>query len=122
MNKREKENSLREICARYTEKEYTALDSLKELDRRVKSPALKAAYAAGTAAALVMGTGMSLVMTDIGGTLGIQKPLSVGIVIGIIGLVAAVINYPVYKRILADRRKKYAGEIVKLCDDIIQDR
>ncbi len=121
MNKQEKEYLVQKIRTQYTEKEYTELDTLRELDRKVKAPALRAAYTAGTLAALVMGAGMSLVMTDIGTTVGIQNSLSVGIVIGVIGMAAALINYPVYKKILTGRRKKYAEEIIKLSDSIMEE-
>ena len=41
---------------------------------------------------------MSLVMTDIGTTVGIENPMVPGIVIGVIGMVLAIMNYPVYKK------------------------
>ena len=42
-----------------------------------------------------------------------------GIVIGIIGFILCGINYPIYKRILSSRRKKYADKIIALSDKII---
>ena len=61
---------------------------------------------------------MSLIMTDINVFLGITNPLVPGIIIGVIGLFFAIINYPVYKRILTSRRKKYASKIIELSDKI----
>ena len=66
-----------------------------------------------------MGSGMSLVMTDIGKTVGIAEPMIPGIVIGVVGMLMAIINYPIYKRIMSSRRKKYADKIVKLSDKIM---
>ena len=66
-----------------------------------------------------MGAGMSLVMTDIGTTIGIADPMIPGIAIGIVGMFMALINYPIYKRIMSSRRKKYADKIVKLSDKIM---
>lgn len=69
-----------------------------------------------------MGAGMSLVMTDIGAIIGVTKPMIPGIVIGVIGMVMALINYPMYKGILGSRRKKYAEQIMKLSDKIMGNR
>ena len=42
-----------------------------------------------------------------------------GIIIGVVGMLMAVVNYPVYKRILSSRRKKYADRIMALSDKIM---
>ena len=69
MNKNDQEFLVQKIRTQYTEKEHTALDELKELDTKVKRPANVFASIFGSISALIMGAGMSLVMTDIGGTL-----------------------------------------------------
>lgn len=61
---------------------------------------------------------MSLVMTDIGARLGTES-MTIGIVVGIAGMLMAIVNYPIYKGILGSRRKKYASEIMKLSDKIV---
>lgn len=66
-----------------------------------------------------MGCGMSLVMTDIGSTIGMTDTMVPGIIIGIVGMLMAIINYPIYKGILGSRRKKYADQIMKLSDKIM---
>ena len=108
-----------QIRAQYTEKKHTQLDALKALDKKVKKPANVFAYVFGCISAVIMGSGMSLVMTDIGETIGIASPMTPGIIIGIIGILMAIINYPIYKKLLASRRKKYSAEIMKLSDDIL---
>lgn len=119
MNKNDKDFLVQKIRTQYTEKENTELDALRELDRKVKRPANVFSYVFGSISAIIMGAGMSLVMTDIGATVGIENPMMPGIVIGVIGLVLAIANYPVYKHILASRRKKYADEIIALSDKIM---
>lgn len=119
MNKNDQEFLIQKIRTQYTEKEHTALDALTALDRKVKRPANTSAYVFGTVSAIVMGSGMSLVMTDIGSAVGITDPMIPGIVIGVIGLVMAIANYPMYKRILGARRKKYADQIIALSDQIM---
>jgi len=119
MNKNDQEFLVQKIRAQYTEKEHTGLDELKELDTKVKRPANVFAYIFGSISAIIMGAGMSLVMTDIAETVGIQNPMLYGIVIGIIGMFMAIINYPIYKGILGSRRKKYADKIISLSDKIM---
>ncbi len=119
MNQNDQEFLVQKIRTQYTEKEHTRLDALKELDAKVKRPANVFAYVFGGMSAIVMGSGMSLVMSDIGDTLGMENPMTPGIAIGVIGILMAVINYPVYKRILTSRRKKYADQIMKLSDKIM---
>ncbi|MBQ8835986.1 MAG: dihydropteridine reductase [Clostridia bacterium] len=106
------------IRAQYTEKKITELDELRALDAKVKRPANVFAYIFGSVSAIVMGSGMSLVMTDIGATLGIAGMVP-GIVIGIVGMLMAIINYPMYKKILASRKNKYADKILALSDKIM---
>ena len=119
MNRNDQEFIVQKIRTQYTEKESTELDELKALDAKVKRPANVFAYTYGSVSAIVMGAGMSLVMTDIGATVGISNPMAPGIVIGVVGMVMAILNYPIYKRILRARRKKYAEKIIALSDKLM---
>ena len=107
------------IRAQYLPKTENALDELKQLDRKVKRPPAVFAYVFGSFSAIIMGGGMSLVMTDIGSMLGMAETQIPGVVIGIAGMVMAIINYPVYKRVLADRKTKYAEQIITLSDKLM---
>ena len=104
------------IRSQYTEARHTELDVLKALDARVKKPANIFGYVYGTIGAIVMGTGMSLVMTDIGTVLGIAEPLVPGIAVGLVGLVMTCTTYPIYKKLLTIRKKKYAPQILELSE------
>ncbi len=119
MNKNDKEFLVQKIRTQYMEKEPSQLDELKALDAKVKCPANVFAYAFGSVSALIMGSGMSLVMTEVGETIGMTNPMAPGIVIGVVGMAMAIANYPIYKKILASRRKKYANEIMKLSEKIM---
>lgn len=120
MNKNDQEFLVQKIRTQYTEKEHTQLDELKALDGKVKKPANVFAYGFGAIGAIVMGAGMSLVMTDIGAQLGMAETMVPGIVIGVVGLAMAVFNYPIYKGILASRKKKYADQIIALSDKLME--
>ena len=108
------------IRTQYMEKESTDLDALRELDAKVKRPANVFGFLFGSIGAIIMGGGMSLVMTDIGGTLGMTDPMIPGIIIGLAGMLMAIINYPIYKGILGSRRRKYADKIIALSNKIMK--
>ena len=110
---------VQKIRTQYTEKQHTELEELKTLDAKVKKPANVFAYIYGSVSAIVMGAGMSLVMTDIGATIGLASAMVPGILIGVVGLGMALSTYPLYKKVLNARKKKYAPEVLKLSEKII---
>ena len=110
---------VQKIRTQYTEKQHTELDELKALDAKVKRPANVFAYTYGSASAIVMGVGMSLVMTDIGAVIGLTSTMVPGIAIGVVGLGLALTTYPIYKGMLSSRKKKYASEILALSEKIM---
>lgn len=120
MDKRDQEYLVEKIKSQYTEKEYTELDKLKALDKKVKTPAILFAHVFGSLAAMIMGAGMSLIMADVGATVGVSNANLVGLIVGILGLMMVIADYPIYKRMLNKRRKEYADEIIKLSDKLIK--
>ena len=103
------------IAKEYAPKDNSKIVALRKLDKKAKLPATIFTYTFGIISALVAGMGMCLSMQVIGGTL----PLTVlGIVIGIIGFACTGINYPIYKKMLENGKKKYAYEIVELAREI----
>ena len=119
MNRNEQQAAAR-IREHYTEKQVTDLDTLRELDAKVKRPASVFAYVFGSISAIIMGAGMSLIMTDIAEIIGLTvDPMLPGIVIGVVGMVMALLNYPMYKGVLGSRKKKYGAKILELSDKII---
>ena len=119
MNRNDTQFMAQKIRAQYMEKGTTELDALRALDAKVKRPANVFGYAFGSVSAIVMGTGMSLVMTDIGAILGMTSTMIPGIAVGVVGLGMALLTYPIYKRILASRKAKYASEILALSESVM---
>ena len=119
MNRNDQQFMAQKIRTQYMEKTPSELDTLRELDAKVKRPANVFAYTFGSISAVIMGAGMSLVMTDIGAAIGITSVLVPGIAIGVVGLGMALLTYPMYKVILKSRKKKYGAEILALSDKII---
>ena len=93
---------------------------LRRLDASVYSKATTAALVIGIIGALVMGLGMSIVMTDIGAALGTILAMIVGVGIGIIGIVLVCLAYPMYTRTLKKEREKIAPEILRLTDELMK--
>lgn len=122
MNKNDQQFIAQKIRTQYMEKEEksTDLDKLKALDSKVKLPANIFGYTFGTISALIMGSGMSLVMTDIGEKIGLGDMMVPGIVIGVVGMIMALVNYPIYKKLLGTRKQKYSKEIIELSEKIIE--
>jgi len=96
-----------------SEKKSSDVDTLCQLDKKVKMPANIFAYVFGCLGALILGTGMSLAMKVIGNI------MAVGIVIGIFGIAMMAVNYPIYKMILKSRKAKYSKEILELSEKIM---
>ena len=103
------------IAKEYAPKDSSKVVALRKLDRKAKMPATVFTYSLGITSALVFGAGMCLAMQVIGsGVIGIVA----GISIGVIGMVGCGVNYPIYKKLLENGKKKYAYEIVELAREI----
>ena len=122
MNKNDQQFMAQKIRTQYMEKTPSELDALRELDAKVKRPANAFAYTFGSISAIIMGAGMSLVMTDIGAIIGLASVMVPGIVIGVAGMGMALSTYPIYKKMLSARKKKYAPEILKLSEKIMNNK
>lgn len=120
MANKEQEFMVQKIVTQYTSVEHTEIDELKRLDVKVKRPANVFAYIFGSIGAIVMGSGMSLVMTDIGSVIGLSNGLIPGIVVGAVGMVMCLVNYPIHKSILSSRKKKFAPRILELSEKIMK--
>ena len=108
------------IVNEYSKKETSKVVALKKLDRRAKRPAEIFTYAFGIVSALLFGTGMCLAMKVIGN--GSTLHITLGIILGIISMVLMGINYPIYKKILNNSKKKYSYEIVTLAKEISEEK
>ena len=121
MNRNDKSFMVEKIRTKYVEKKDGSLDELRKLDKKVKAPAEVFAYIFGSVSALVMGAGMSLVMTDVANMLGLGDMTVPGIAVGVVGMVLAIVNYPIYKGILSSRKNKYADKILALSNKILSE-
>lgn len=106
------------IRKNYLPREENKLEQLRRLHQVPTQKAQTAALIVGVMGALIMGTGMSFVMTDLGAAWG-NLAMVLGIVIGVVGMVLVALAYPVYNRVLKNQREKIAPEILKLSDELL---
>ena len=105
-----------QIANEYAPKQTSKVKALKRLDAKAKTPANIFTYTFGIVSSLVLGMGMCLAMGVIGG--GTPLMISLGIVVGCVGIAGAGVNYPLYKKILTKSKNKYASDIIKLANEI----
>ena len=105
-----------QIANEYAPRETSKVIALRKLDARAKLPAMVFTYSMGILSALVFGVGMCLAMGQIGG--GTTGAFVGGILVGVLGMVGMGVNYPVYKRMLENGKKKYAFENMELAKEI----
>lgn len=105
-----------QLANEYAPKEASKVVALRKLDAKAKRPANIFAYTFGIISALIFGTGMCLAMGQLGD--GTTLSFVIGIVVGVIGMAGVAVNYPIYRRMLANGKKKYAYEIIELAREI----
>ena len=116
------QEEIKKIRNKYIEpvKEEDKMTQLRRLDASVHSKATTAALVVGVLGALIMGIGMSLIMTEIGAVLGTILAMVIGICVGIIGIILVCLAYPIYNRTLKKEREKVAPEIIRLTDELMK--
>ena len=95
---------------------------LRRLDASVTNTAQAVALVFGIIGALILGFGMSLIMTDFAEILGFGETMAmvIGIPVGIGGGILASLAYPIYNAIVKAKRKKLAPEIIRLTDELMR--
>ena len=115
---------LKRIRDKYTAPTETEdkMTRLRRLDASVTNTAQAVALVFGVIGTLILGFGMSLVMTELAESLGISgdAAMAIGIIVGIVGGVLASLAYPIYNAIVKAIRKKLAPEIIRLADELIK--
>nr|MBQ8244334.1 hypothetical protein [Oscillospiraceae bacterium] len=115
----EQQKEVEAIRKKYLPKEEDKMEQLRKLHRIPTQKAQAASIALGVIGTLILGTGMSLTMTDLGAALG-HLAIVLGIVTGLAGMVLVALAYPVYNRVLKKEREQIAPEILRLTDELLQ--
>ena len=115
----QQQKEIEAIRNKYLPKEADKMEQLRRLHAIPTQKAQAASLAVGVIGALIMGTGMSLTMTEIGAALG-SLAMVLGILVGIVGMVLVALAYPLYNRVLKKQREKIAPEILRLSDELLK--
>ncbi|MBQ8264644.1 MAG: hypothetical protein IJY96_07725 [Oscillospiraceae bacterium] len=113
------QEEIKNIRKKYAAPEEDKMEQLRRIDRKVTQKAQKRSISIGVVGALIMGTGMSLVMTDIGELVG-GFSLVLGVAVGLVGMALVALAYPVYNRTLRKERRRRAPEIIRLSDELMK--
>lgn len=99
-------------------KKYTAtedkMERLRKLDTAVTDKATIVSILVGVFGALVMGAGMCCAI------LWQEMWFIPGIIIGLIGMAALAMAFPVYLKVLQKERAKIAPEMIRLTDELLK--
>ena len=115
----QRQQEVEKIRKAYLPKEEDKMERLRKLHAVPTQKAQAVALAIGIVGALILGTGMSLCLTELGSSLG-NLAFVLGILIGIAGMAMVAAAYPVFNRVLKNEREKIAPEILQLTDELMQ--
>jgi len=115
----QRQQEVEEIRKKYLPKEEDKMEQLRKLHSIPTQKAQAVSLAVGIIGALILGTGMSLCMTNLGAVLG-TFALVLGILVGLIGMVLVAAAYPLYSRTLKKERERIAPEVLRLTDELLK--
>lgn len=117
----EQRQEIEEIRKKYLPPEQDKMAQLRKLHASVGSKAMTLSLVIGIVGALILGSGMSLIMTDLAASLGIAAgaAMVLGVILGLVGLIMVALAYPVYDRVLKKERARIAPEILRLTDELL---
>ena len=115
----QRQQEVEEIRKQYLPRQEDKMAALRRLHAIPTQKAQTVSLVVGILGALLLGTGMSLCMTELGAALG-HFAMVLGIAVGLAGLVMAAAAYPLYSRTLKKEREKIAPEILSLTDELLK--
>lgn len=115
----ERQQEIEAIRKKYLPKEEDKMEQLRRLHSIPTQKAQAASIAIGVLGTLILGTGMSLCMTELGAALG-HLAMVIGILVGLFGLVMVALAYPLYNRVLRRERQRIAPEILRLSEELLK--
>ena len=115
----QQQQEIEAIRKKYLPKEEDKMEQLRRLHSIPTEKAQAASIAIGVLGTLILGTGMSLCMTELGAALG-HLAMVIGILVGLFGLVMVALAYPVYNIVLRKERQRIAPEILRLSEELLQ--
>ena len=95
---------------------------IRSLDSSATNAARAAAITLGVIGCLILGFGMSLIMTELAAILSLDILLAIiiGSLTGTLGIAILILAYPLYTLILKHKRAAVAPEILRLTDELMK--
>lgn len=88
------------------------MELLRRLDRSTSKKGMVVSIIVGVIGCLLLGVGMCCTMV------WMKNWFIPGIIIGIVGIVAEAVSYPLYTRITRKERERLAPQILKLTEEL----
>ena len=116
------QDEIKRIRQKYQSQEEDSMTRLRKLDASATSKATVMALMFGIVGALILGMGMSLIMTDLAKVFGMTgiANMIIGIIIGLLGIILVILAYPTYSMVLKREQDKIAPEILRLTDELMK--
>ena len=108
------QEEVKRIRQKYENKQEDKMEQLRSLDRKVTQKGTMTAIVVGVIGSLIMGVGMCCVLVWSG------VWFVPGIIVGLLGMAILGVAYPLYIHITQKEREKYAPEILRLADELMQ--
>ena len=111
---------IEKIRAKYSEREGCegGIERLRQLDAAVYSRPKALSITVGIIGTLIMGTGMSIAMTELGSAIGMLA-MPIGVAVGLLGIGVMALAYPIYNAVLRREREKAAPEILRISAELM---
>ena len=118
----EEQDEIRKIRKKYEFRAEDPISRIRKLDNSVTQKATAISLVFGVVGVLIMGSGMSFIMTDLGSVIGLSGniPWVLGMLTGVMGLILVVLAYPMYNNVLKKEREKVASEILELTEELMR--
>ena len=108
------QEEVKKIRQKYENKQEDKMEQLRRLDQKVTQKGTMTAIIVGVIGTLIMGVGMCCTLVWAG------VWFIPGIIVGLLGMAILGVAYPLYLSITKKEREKYAPEILRLADELMQ--
>ena len=115
-------DEIRAIRSKYEKREESKMERLRRLDRSAEGRATAISLIFGVVGTLILGFGMSLIMSELSAMLGLSgiSAIALGVILGAAGGVLVALAYPVYNYVIKKERERIAPEILRLTDELMK--
>ena len=110
------QEEIKKIRDKYMKKTHveSKIEQLQKLDKKAENPGMIISIALGIIGTLIFGIGMCCVL--------VWTKFTLGIVIGIVGIIMLAIAYTAYKYITKKQREKITPQVLKLIEELEQEK